>query len=443
MASMFLTLGLAAAGGYGKFRPDFSVIESLARLQEVQAGQLPGELSQRPRLQGPLILEGEVTSGTSSSLAAAYRGPLRIVQDEQAYAEITAFKDPTGTLPLQWEGTSAEWFNSTVISTRSFMGLVDRGIKYALLTGGFLPTSPFAWLIAARDGGEVTFEGRSLHEWSLDVGVTSMALLVDDETGSPVVMWTNSTVSPGEARWQRALFSSYQPNVTDPTFWSTFKEDEFLHPPVCPTPSTGAAPVNKTFYVFHPADNFDIAGQDVADEHGDASFVCIDAIQDYVQSKKVASYQWITQWVIELQPVFGQYQNCNGYPPKCIGRNNLHVGHESAYNMGLGSALDRQCGSNPLVGEWYSMPAGGQCQEGERPGDGRCTWRKVQRVKTINGTCLHNGNAFRDLCLKDRRLPFPTARQHYANAFASDEPSQGGCPPIAVPPPATASIVVV
>jgi hypothetical protein len=42
------------------------------------------------------------------------------------------------------------------------------------------------------------------------------------------------------------------------------------------------------------------------------------------------SYAWITEWIIEISPIWGQYQNCNGYdPPGCFGVNDYYVGREA------------------------------------------------------------------------------------------------------------------
>ena len=71
--------------------------------------------------------------------------------------------------------------------------------------------------------------------------------------------------------------------------------------------------------------------------------------------------QWIFLCVrsLALIPRWGQYQNCNGYPPVCLGASDFYVDHEAA--EGLGLPAGGQCTDNPDTGEWWSLPAGGKC----------------------------------------------------------------------------------
>merc|ERR1740121_552998 len=72
--------------------------------------------------------------------------------------------------------------------------------------------------------------------------------------------------------------------------------------------------VTKPMYIFHPKNEFDIAGQDLGDDKGDTVFVCLDALTNF-SSFTDHSYAWLTKWEIEMVPQYGQYQNCNGYNP--------------------------------------------------------------------------------------------------------------------------------
>ena len=42
----------------------------------------------------------------------------------------------------------------------------------------------------------------------------------------------------------------------------------------------------------------------------------------------------------------------------------------------------------PIAGEWYSVPAGGECAVGARLGDGGCTWRLLRTRKRIRASCM-------------------------------------------------------
>ena len=102
--------------------------------------------------------------------------------------------------------------------------------------------------------------------------------------------------------------------------------------------------------------------------------------------------------------------------------------------------MQRQCGTtDPNIGQWFSLPTQGQCAPGVRPNykdptDGGCSWRKAERVKTIDGdNCLVAGHDYRRLCELDGRAPFPSATKAFLAAFASADTSQGGCPELLPP----------
>ena len=98
----------------------------------------------------------------------------------------------------------------------------------------------------------------------------------------------------------------------------------------------------------------------------------------------------------------------------------------------MGSPNGGQCEANPFTGEWYSLPMGGKCTPGAKPGDGTCTW-SARRVKTIDSKCLFK-MGYLDACKVDGRAPFQTARKHFEAAFASDDAAMGGCPGLPGPP---------
>ena len=166
---------------------------------------------------------------------------------------------------------------------------------------------------------------------------------------------------------------------------------------------------------------YDIAGQDLGDAVGDNVFVCQDLLGGKPKATD-AGYQWLTQWTVELLPWFGQYANCNGYGPAqhCASADQYVVGRETPEYMNIAgrSALLRQCGAtDPNVGQWFSLPKAGECPPGVRPNfadpsDGGCSWRKAERVKTIDGgKCLIEKHNYRSLCATDRRAPFPECNQ--------------------------------
>lgn len=351
---------------------------------------------------------------------------------QQSFSKMTA-------APAEWVGTPLEFMNMTVYEGASFMAMEINHNKYDQTQGngtGFQDI--FQWVPAAHDGGVVTVGGQQLHRWLLKSNTpavnVSMELLVDHRD-KPVIFSQNVSGMSGPYGDISIIynFSSFIPDETLPELWKSFNLTDYRHPAQCPTPAKGLAPVNRTMYIFHPKHEFDIAGQDLGDDLGDTVFVCLDAITNF-SSFGDHDYAWLTKWEIELVPHFGQYQNCNGYnPPSCFSAEHFLVGHDAAYYLGSTDAMERQCTTNPKVGEWYSLPPAGECKPGAQPGDGSCTWRK-NHVKTIDGQCLIHAGGFKDSCVQERRAPFPESNQIFLKAFASDDPHAGGCPPISESP---------
>ena len=114
-----------------------------------------------------------------------------------------------------------------------------------------------------------------------------------------------------------------------------------------------------------------------------------------------------------------------------------------------------------LNGTWYSTQASGECAPGKRPGDGSCWWRTVSNTRTVNSTCVNDNviatvQATSPDCWKACPQPTNTsslcwvtclfatlsgnATEHKApmskaailepfdRSFATNDPSEGGCP---------------
>ena len=118
---------------------------------------------------------------------------------------------------------------------------------------------------------------------------------------------------------------------------------------------------------------------------------------------------------------------CGTDPPKCLGAETFLVGHEAA--QGLGAPVGGQCESNPLTGEWWSLPAGGRCTGAQTPEGGHCTW-SATRTKTIDSKCLLDRHGFKEACAADGRAPFLHASKVFLQAMAEDDIAKGGCPPL-------------
>jgi len=319
--------------------------------------------------------------------------------------------------------------NLTEYFTSDYMGIEINGemLDASVYKGKYY--DQFAWLPIARDGGSVTYHGLACQKWSAHIPISGarFVLLVSEATSVPVYMLTNTTYAGG-TYVQEAEFTQWTDDESLlPDIWTNYSEAAFKHPAACAKPAD-PTPIDTPIYVFHPKDEFNISGQDVGDGTGDVFFVCVDVLTNQATSVD-HHYQWISSWTLRHNPQLGQYQNCNGYPPQCLGAENYLVGHEAA--QGLGSPIGGQCKTNSLTGEWWSLPPGGRCEGSATPEGGTCTW-KATRTKTIDSKCLLDLHGFKAACAADGRAPFAKATKIFLQALAKDEISEGGCPPLNV-----------
>jgi len=412
---------------YNQLIPDH-----LANLQAT----VTSNVSQTPKV-GPTL--PSIWNGTGDSIQQ-----MGNASNQQVVAfgvNVTMMSDATkkqsasiGQEPFQW-GPEAfhQAGNSTITQitlTSNMTFLILNGAKYIASPGTF--NNLFGWTLGATNAGIVTWNGMKLTRWILQIptGNTSYELLVTSDN-TPVRQELNTTVPEsvpvygGKRYSQKHVFNTFHANsalVPDP--FENFDINDYLEPMRC---EPEVEPIkNVTMFIFHPTNNFEIAGQDLGDAQGDVFFTCVDVMLK--QPGQIDhDYQWITQWSIELNPTFGQYQNCNGYPSNCLGDEHFAVGHAAAQN--LGRPVLGQCQLNPETGEWFSLPVGGECPASVTPDFKQCSWRKT-RVKTIDSKCLFDTHNFRSMCEVDGQAPFKAATDIFSQAFSSDNVSDGGCPPI-------------
>jgi len=217
------------------------------------------------------------------------------------------------------------------------------------------------------------------------------------------------------------LFILFFPQVADDSLFDALNITQCYDPPKCPANGTSNI-ISQDLYIFHPSNQFDIAGQDIGDALGDTFFVC----EEQITGAGDNDYEWISHWSIQYDAtIIGQYQNCNGYPSDCQGTNTYYIGREAA--LGLGYPLAGQCQNNPLTGNWLSLPIDGQCFPNTSTLGINCTW-SATRIKTINSTCLFDDLDFNAACATDGRAPFYNATNTFLTAFS--QPISGGCPDI-------------
>jgi len=288
-------------------------------------------------------------------------------------------------------------------------------------------TDPFAWLAVATFGGTVTlapqFHSRTCNWWNFSVANVTLAMCMQKNDTVPVLYAVDQA---GLLEWIYfgEDFAATQPPAEDFDLPRTC----FEKAPLC----DGGAVVELDAFVFHPQNQFDLINEDVADILGDTVFICVDA-----NNTQLDHYAWISRYTLQVWSGWGEYAQCNRPQPNetgiCIGKEVFSVGVEAPYGI-----KDKcgQCTKNDDVGNWYSLPTAGLCssatqQLGPDPTRGHCSWRVLKRLKTIDGLCLLKTNGMLTACQNEFNYPFAHPSAILLQSFESDDPSQGGCPPIA------------
>ena len=305
----------------------------------------------------------------------------------------------------------------------------------------------FAWaanpLISEYRGKRVV-AGRVCSLWYL-LSTTQTRISLCAEGNAPVEL--NVTLPKNNSGGGISFNFSYQ--FGHLTKGSQVSEDLLQKPEICDTSAPpcengrGLEPVPLNAYIFHPgmsADDYNLEDQNVADVAGDAAFICFDRL--FRESKVDHNYTLISRYALEVSPAFGQYCPCNGYPdtiprgPSCIAGEPRLVGRGAPFSAGDG---ELRCAAESPLGFWYGLPKGGRCSPGERPSKEAwatgCTWSVKQRVKTIHQACLLKDHGFLNYCKADvlEHKGFRRSAKALEAAFASEDPSIGGCADVGGP----------
>lgn len=215
-------------------------------------------------------------------------------------------------------------------------------------------------------------------------------------------------------------------NLTLRNFTPVVNQHDFEAPASCRNGTAHACPHKKhaaektDVYVFHPAGDYNISGQDVADLMGEVSFICGDLLMGGHAS---AAYGSVSRWALTLWNNWGQYAMCNDAVPGqqntswCVGGGpGFLVGHAAAWGA---APFSGQCQSNLDTGEWYSLPQLGRCQKKSQKLGRDCTWRVKVRVATASRECLFHDGSLMRACMADVGLlpPFRHASAMFERVF--------------------------
>ncbi len=172
----------------------------------------------------------------------------------------------------------------------------------------------------------------------------------------------------------------------------------------------------------------------MADLLGDTAFICADALSGHAA---LDGYAWVSRYTLQVWSGWGDYAECNRPSPheegECISFETYAVGREASFAL---KSHGGQCSDNADVGSWLSLPKAGMCANVSQPLGPRddagvhCSWRVVEKLKTINGTCLLDDRGMSAACNAEKDFPFPSTTPIMAKAFQFTDPAQGGCPDI-------------
>lgn len=353
--------------------------------------------------------------------------PWVMSQDDDNKLFAQSFRVENRFAPASYAGSGKSFFNTTSVTTSTGSFDVMNGLCYPMDYGGTPSTytNMWQWVPLSRRRADAVVDGTECAVWALSLAGVDLLVAVGKDSETPV----EYNISNTKANYSYSFrFVSFAEGA-DPDVLRGFDEAACASPPTCAEPGATGAVTTADAYIFHPENNFNISNQDVGDALGDTFFVCED-LQTGLNPGADHAYAWISRWNLTYTSTVGQYLNCNAYGAEnhCMGANDRLVGREAA--LGLGAPLAGQCDANEATGVWWSLPAAGRCPDGAPPSDD-CSWQAT-RVKTINGSCLFDLHNFNATCAADARAPFKTAHAAFERAFASDDPADGGCPPLDV-----------
>jgi hypothetical protein len=268
-------------------------------------------------------------------------------------------------------------------------------------------SNQFGWVEYATFGGNYTINGQMTQMWYLNV--TNAYLEVYTVGNTPVQTYVTELLD-GVA------------NLTSITNFYEFvgtsiPDSVFELPSICQGTGEVCPPGGITdlqLYMFHTPTDYSLTNNDAADLLGDANFICLYGPNGY--------YQLISTYSVQVNSTWGQYALCNFH--KCVSLNNLTVGREASVGLGANGG---QCTPNVEIGNWYSFPEAGACPNNGPVTEG-CYWGNVKVLKTITLQCLADLGYWDKYCPTEK-LPDYEAAVVLNQAFVSDDPALGGCPP--------------
>lgn len=286
----------------------------------------------------------------------------------------------------------------------------------------------FAFLNDAIFIGQAESLGRACNAWSfmsLNYNVTgcffgNTPVQLNTSIWGDIVPGTPSQLSVNDQDWVGFTPGPPTPSRLTPPVQC------FQRQPSCPVPPGATKIQSHDHYIAHPANIYNLSDENTADLPGDVYFLCVDVLRGHTSVDK---YNVVSRYEITMDVEWGPYALCNGYPGQCWGDavpDWTRVGRETSF--GLNPDHGGQCANSSDQGFWFSLPAKAKCESMDELNAGRCAWFVVNRIKTVNLTCIFDTNGMRDACVKDQGPPYSASKAIFRAAFESEDPDMGGCP---------------
>eukprot|EP00300_Choanocystis_sp_HF-7_P031669 c41228_g1_i1.p1 GENE.c41228_g1_i1~~c41228_g1_i1.p1 ORF type:complete len:442 (-),score=100.32 c41228_g1_i1:317-1642(-) len=297
----------------------------------------------------------------------------------------------------------------------------DKGYEWvngACAVSDQLFTDIFAWVPDAKSVGPGRVNGVDCDMWIWGDAEGYFNATTCTRFNTPLAVYLSIMVDPHAAATQVSfVFDTFSPEA--PPASALDPPSSCFTQAVCPTQGIQVLDM----YIAHPNSTFEIANQNAANLLGDVFFTCFDVLTNGTQKD---GYNVVSWYRVQVLAQWGQYMECNGHPPVCSGSTSFYVGRERGLACG---DLRGACSKDSSNGFWYSLTADGQCQGAQTVESGVCSWKILERVKTITMECLFETQGMLGKCATG----FLEAVPIFENAFQNSEISQGGCPD--APPP--------
>jgi len=292
----------------------------------------------------------------------------------------------------------------------------------------------FGWMSVAKKIGERIIAGERCEVWSAmlvepmfiqKVKANNTACIAADGVPRDFLKAFTSEKFSGYAHYEMSEVVVGDPGA------EAFRPSRACAANYPAAPCGGADRVSElsVYRVWAPPEPLELDNRNTGDAMGDLSFLCTQGSGEAYRSKL------ITYWKVDAREDWGQYAMCNfnGRTNVCLGETSMlmHVGRRASQLQSEAPAAG-QCSSNVKQGSQYSFPRQAKCLGGATPSLANdCAWADPRPVRTIRASCLLEDRGLLKACQGELgHAPFAESLRIWEAAFASRDPTTGGCPEV-------------